>query len=71
MLANHATSEDCIGKPCELRLSRKVVSIDPVDATVTLESGDKVSGDVVLGADGVHVRQQSSDPPELMLCENN
>jgi 2-polyprenyl-6-methoxyphenol hydroxylase-like FAD-dependent oxidoreductase len=55
MLTQHVTGKDGVGNPCELRLSSKVVSVDPAGATATLESGDKVSGDVVLGADGVHV----------------
>jgi len=39
-----------------LKLASKVVSVDPQNAEVTLETGEKVSGDVLLGADGVHVR---------------
>ncbi|KAI9710720.1 MAG: hypothetical protein M1820_002553 [Bogoriella megaspora] len=42
------------GCPCKLRLGSKVISIDPQSARVTLESGEMVFGDVVLGADGVH-----------------
>lgn len=65
MLSQHATGKHGIGKPCELRLSSKVVSVDPASATVTLESGDKLSGDVMLGADGVHVRHTAS---HLLRC---
>ena len=34
--------------------SKKVVDVDPRSATVFLDGGDKVTGDLVLGADGVH-----------------
>lgn len=55
MLAQRATGKDGTGKPCNLRLSSKVVSVDPASGTVTLVTGETISGDVVLGADGVHV----------------
>ncbi|KAL4975275.1 hypothetical protein BDW66DRAFT_167294 [Aspergillus desertorum] len=42
------------GVPAKLHTSNKVVDIDPHSATITLENGEKVIGDVVLGADGVH-----------------
>ncbi|KAL2815825.1 hypothetical protein BDW59DRAFT_176011 [Aspergillus cavernicola] len=42
------------GIPARLHKSGKVVDIDPHNATITLENGEVVSGDVVLGADGVH-----------------
>ncbi|EAU32867.1 hypothetical protein ATEG_06323 [Aspergillus terreus NIH2624] len=35
-------------------LWRHVVDVDPINATVTLENGDVVEGDVLLAADGVH-----------------
>lgn len=38
----------------QLRTSSKVVNIDPVSATVALEDGTKIKGDLVIGADGVH-----------------
>ncbi|KAL3471858.1 hypothetical protein BJX99DRAFT_250144 [Aspergillus californicus] len=42
------------GIPAQLYVSSKVVDVDPHNATITLENGEVVSGDVVLGADGVH-----------------
>ncbi|KAJ0414605.1 hypothetical protein BJY00DRAFT_318689 [Aspergillus carlsbadensis] len=42
------------GVPARLHTSSQVVDIDPHNATITLENGDVVSGDLVLGADGVH-----------------
>ncbi|KAH6684675.1 hypothetical protein B0J14DRAFT_573368 [Halenospora varia] len=38
----------------QLITSSKVVNIDPVSATVALEDGTKIKGDLVIGADGVH-----------------
>ncbi|KAJ7471434.1 FAD/NAD(P)-binding domain-containing protein [Mycena galericulata] len=42
------------GRPAKLRLGTKVVASDPEEGTVTLNSGEVVQADVVLGADGVH-----------------
>ncbi|KAK3370620.1 hypothetical protein B0H63DRAFT_564736 [Podospora didyma] len=52
-LREKALSEDGAGKPCTLRLSSRVVSVDAENGEVVLESGEKVTGDMVLGADGV------------------
>ncbi|TFK45161.1 hypothetical protein BDQ12DRAFT_695389 [Crucibulum laeve] len=40
----------------DLRLSSKVVSIDPFSPSVTLESGETLTADLIIGADGVHSR---------------
>ncbi|KAI5212844.1 FAD/NAD(P)-binding domain-containing protein [Aureobasidium subglaciale] len=53
-LRERAIGKEGKGKPATLRLASKVTSVDPEKAEVTLESGEKVSGDVLLGADGVH-----------------
>lgn len=37
-----------------LHTASKVIDVDPHAATVTLENGDVISGDVLIGADGVH-----------------
>ncbi|KAH8833910.1 hypothetical protein DL96DRAFT_1703549 [Flagelloscypha sp. PMI_526] len=37
----------------DLRLGARVVTIDPEAPSVTLESGEVVSGDMILGADGI------------------
>ncbi|KAJ5812632.1 hypothetical protein N7474_008933 [Penicillium riverlandense] len=42
------------GQPARLHTSSKVVDVDPHGATVTLDNGEVIDGDVVLGADGVH-----------------
>ncbi|GCB27430.1 3-hydroxybenzoate 6-hydroxylase 1 [Aspergillus awamori] len=42
------------GRPVVLHTSSQVASVDPSSATVTLENGQSFTGDVVIGADGVH-----------------
>jgi len=37
-----------------LRLNSRVVSLDPVTSTLTLESGEVVKADLIVGADGVN-----------------
>ena len=53
-LKEKALAEDGPGRPCQLYLSSPVVSVDPQSATVTLKDGSRVTGDAVVGADGVH-----------------
>ncbi len=53
-----ATSSEGKGNPVELRTGCKVVDIDCEKATVTLDNGEKVSGDLVIGADGVNASNQ-------------
>ena len=42
------------GVPAKLNLQSRITDVDPVAATITLENGDKITGDLVVGADGVH-----------------
>lgn len=49
------------GRPVELRTCSRLVDVDPSSGTATLESGEKVQGDVVIGADGVHVSAPHRD----------
>lgn len=49
-----AQDPKCIGIPAILHTSSKVVDVDPSEATVILENGEVVQGDVLVGADGVH-----------------
>ncbi|KAJ5137087.1 hypothetical protein N7448_005641 [Penicillium atrosanguineum] len=42
------------GHPAILHTATKVTDIDPHAATVTLEDGTVITGDVLIGADGVH-----------------
>ncbi|KAF5002126.1 hypothetical protein FGRMN_609 [Fusarium graminum] len=48
-----ATSSEGAGTPAILKTSSPVVDVDPVTATVKFEDGTTVTGDLVLGADGV------------------
>jgi 2-polyprenyl-6-methoxyphenol hydroxylase-like FAD-dependent oxidoreductase len=43
------------GSPVQLFLKTKVIDMDVSKATLTLEDGRVFRGDLVLGADGVHV----------------
>ncbi|RMZ85619.1 hypothetical protein DV737_g566, partial [Chaetothyriales sp. CBS 132003] len=52
--ANKMERDEGQGAPAILKLSSAVVSVDPNEGNVTLADGTAVSGDVVLGADGVH-----------------
>lgn len=38
-----------------LRYGTTITAVDPTTTTVTLESGENVHADLILGADGVHV----------------
>lgn len=44
------------GVPATLHLRTKVVACDPHKPSITLEDGRSFEGDLVLGADGLHVR---------------
>lgn len=48
-----------------LHTSSKVVDVDPHNATVTLENGDIIEGDVVIGADGVHSLTRQKLSPDI------
>lgn len=83
-LKEAATSHAKIGTPVALHTGCKIVDIDCTTATVTLESGEKFSGDILLGADGVHVcipyaeslglmlivHSLSSEVPWLVICHS-
>ncbi|KAL1894197.1 hypothetical protein Sste5346_005983 [Sporothrix stenoceras] len=53
-LKRRATGTEFDGPPATLKTSSRVVDIDPFSGTATLESGEKIQGDVIIGADGVH-----------------
>lgn len=55
-LKRRAQSEDGPGTPVELHTSCRVLEVDTDLATAVLENGETFKGDVLLGADGVHVR---------------
>ena len=51
-----ATEEGAgVGPPARLHTSSTVVDIDPEKGIVTLESGETISADLVVGADGIYV----------------
>ena len=60
-LKRQATKEEGKGTPAELRTSSKVVDVD-TQGRVTLESGEVIEADVVVGADGVHSRTRVKLP---------
>lgn len=41
----------------ELNLRNAISAVDTEAASITLEDGITVTGDVVIGADGIHVRE--------------
>ncbi|CAO2653585.1 Nn.00g029960.m01.CDS01 [Neocucurbitaria sp. VM-36] len=48
------------GKPVDIRYSSEVVDMDPDTATAILASGERIVGDVIIGADGVFSRARSN-----------
>lgn len=50
-----ATGNDGKGRPVDLHLASKVLEVDTENATITLEGGDKIQADLILGADGIYV----------------
>lgn len=53
-LKKAATSPLGKGKPAQLNTSSPVVDVDVDSATIFLKDGRQISGDLVVGADGVH-----------------
>lgn len=49
-----ATTEDGPGKPAILKTRSRVVDVNTAEGTVSLENGEVVQSDIVIGADGVH-----------------
>jgi 2-polyprenyl-6-methoxyphenol hydroxylase-like FAD-dependent oxidoreductase len=54
-LKDIATNTAGEGKPVALNTSSKVLNVDPSNATITLENGEIIASDLVLGADGIYV----------------
>ncbi|KXH68699.1 hypothetical protein CSAL01_12147 [Colletotrichum salicis] len=50
----HAKPRAGLGRPATVHLKSEIVAYDPEEASITLASGEKVTGDVVIAADGVH-----------------
>jgi len=53
-LKEAATSTKLPGRPVEIRTASSVTSCDPEDGTVTLEGGEVLKADIIIGADGIH-----------------
>lgn len=51
-----ALEEDLPGQAAALHLSSAVKTVDAEKATITLESGEVVKGDLVVASDGIYVR---------------
>lgn len=43
------------GPPASLERFKQVVRVDPDNATITLQDGKQITGDLILGADGISV----------------
>jgi 2-polyprenyl-6-methoxyphenol hydroxylase-like FAD-dependent oxidoreductase len=41
--------------PIALHTGCQITSVDPEQGSITLEDGQKMTGDILVGADGVHV----------------
>lgn len=57
-----ATTEEGKGTPAVLKLRARVVDVDIYEGTVTLDGGEKIKSDVVIGADGVHSKTRARIP---------
>ncbi|KAL6234561.1 hypothetical protein BDW75DRAFT_231034 [Aspergillus navahoensis] len=53
-LKKAALATDREGGAVEIRVSSRVIHCDPFSGTVETENGDRVEGDVSIGADGIH-----------------
>ncbi|KAJ9609569.1 hypothetical protein H2200_005896 [Cladophialophora chaetospira] len=58
-LKTAATSVSGAGTPVKLVTSARVVDVGIHDASITLEDGSSVKGDMVIGADGVHSKTRA------------
>lgn len=54
-LKKYATGEKSHsgGDPVDVRVASKVVSCDPLEGLITLENGEELRGDLIIGADGM------------------
>lgn len=59
------------GKACELYLGSRVVECHPEEGVVVLEGGERVEGDIVIGADGINVRSFPSSPHYHVLLSES
>jgi hypothetical protein len=66
-----AVDDEGPGKPVSLHLRCKVVSCNPSRPSVTLEDGRNFEGDLLIGADGVHVSTEHSGHSANCHLTNN
>lgn len=59
-LKSAAISPHGDGPPVNLRTSSRVIDVDVQSCTLVLENGSQVSGDCIIGADGVKVSLDGS-----------
>ncbi|CRL19783.1 Aromatic-ring hydroxylase-like [Penicillium camemberti] len=55
-----AATKECNGRWVNIRLSSRVQSVDAETGVVTLDDGTTFTGDLIIGADGIHSRTVSS-----------
>ncbi|KAK4044093.1 zeaxanthin epoxidase [Parachaetomium inaequale] len=53
-LLKAATSTDLPGRPVEIRTASRVTACDPDEGTVTIDGGETLDADIIIGADGIH-----------------
>jgi 2-polyprenyl-6-methoxyphenol hydroxylase-like FAD-dependent oxidoreductase len=61
-LKHAAITPDRPNRPAVLNTAARVIDCDPSTASITLENGEKITGDLVIGADGVSVGYKRSNP---------
>jgi 2-polyprenyl-6-methoxyphenol hydroxylase-like FAD-dependent oxidoreductase len=59
-LKEKATTSEGDGTPVQIHLRHKVAKCDLAKPSLTIENGDEYQGDLVIGADGVHVSLRCS-----------
>jgi len=59
-LKRRATSRNNPGYPVELRTACCAVEVDPAPVAATMDSGERVRGDITLGADGAKMSVRPS-----------
>ncbi|KAL4804540.1 hypothetical protein BDV18DRAFT_153033 [Aspergillus unguis] len=65
-LKSAATGSSLKGDPAAIQVSSSVVSCDPEGGQVTLESGEILTADVIIGADGIHSVLRKCIPSEVL-----
>lgn len=66
-----STAEDGVGTPVKLYTSSKIESLDPEKGEAHLADGTVVTGDVLLGADGIYVSVSPASPPPSSTVQNH